>query len=419
MTGIGRRRAQPRRTAFGTVALALAAAFVAPCAIAAQQPSNDTVATDARVVGDASRTRFIADMSANVGMAVSTMADPYRVIVDLPSVRFSMADGIGRSGRGLVSAFRFGQIAPGKSRIVLDMTGPVEVTRSFFLPPVDGQPGRLVVDIAPTSRARFLEVAARQRRDEPAVAITRRSDRLDAKQESGRIRIAIDPGHGGIDSGAVGVGGTLEKNLVLGYAKTLAEALRATGRYDVLMTREDDSFIPLRKRVEFARAHDADLFVSIHANSFAGGVEVKGASVYTLSENASDKVAAALAASENKADILAGMDIPKEDSDQVKDILLDLTRRETKNFGIVFAKHMIDSLHSRGISLTSDPRKEAAFMVLEAPDIPSALIELGYLSNRSDESAMTTSDWQANTAEAMVRAIDGYFTTRLARGGGE
>ncbi len=238
-------------------------------------------------------------------------------------------------------------------------------------------------------------------------------------RRSGRIRIAIDPGHGGIDSGAVGIGGTLEKTLVLDYAKALAEALRSTGRYDVLMTREDDSFISLRKRVEFARAHDADLLISIHANSFVSGVEVKGATVYTLSENASDKVAAAVAASENKADILAGMDIPDEDSDQVKDILLDLTRRETKNFGIVFAKHMIDSLRARGISVTNEPRKEAAFMVLEAPDIPSALIELGYLSNREEEAAMKTPEWQSKAADAMVRAVDGYFSTRLARGGGE
>jgi N-acetylmuramoyl-L-alanine amidase len=419
MTGIGRRRPLDRRTAYGAVVLTLIAALAAPCALAAQKPSNDIIASGARVVGDANRTRFVADMSQNVGMAVFTMADPYRVIVDLPSVHFGMADGAGATGRGLVSAFRYGQIAPGKSRIVLDMTGPVEVTRSFFLPPVDGQPGRLVVDMVPTSRDKFLQVAALQRRSDPTAGVTPRSDRLDTKQTSGRIRIALDPGHGGIDAGAIGTNGTLEKTLVLAYAKTLADALRATGRYDVLMTREDDSFISLRKRVEFARAHDADLLISIHANSFTSGAEVKGATIYTLSENASDKVAAAVAASENKADILAGMDIPSDDSDQVTDILLDLTRRETKNFGIVFAKHMIDSLRARGITLTSDPRKEAAFMVLEAPDIPSALIELGYLSNKDDEAAMKTPAWQSRTADAMVRAIDGYFSTRLARDGGE
>jgi N-acetylmuramoyl-L-alanine amidase len=381
---------------------------------------DEIAATDARIVGDDSRTRFVADLSESLAIAVFTMADPYRVIVDLPSVRFILPHGVGATGRGLVSAFRYGQIAPGKSRIVLDATGPFAVDKSFIVPPANGQPARLVVDLVPSTRERFLEISRQQRRTEVAAPIAPRADRLDATgPDRGLIRIVLDPGHGGIDSGAVGTSGTLEKGLVLAYSRRFAESLRATGRYDVIMTREDDSFISLRKRVEFARAHDADLFLSVHANSFAGGVEVKGATVYTLSERASDRVAAAVAASENRADVLAGMDIPEEDSDQVKDILLDLTRRETKNFGIVFAKTLITELRERGIKLTSDPRKEASFIVLEAPDVPSALIELGYLSSSEEEALMKSAEWQEKTAGAMVRAVDAYFTTRLARGAGQ
>jgi N-acetylmuramoyl-L-alanine amidase len=419
MTGNGERRSRICRKGPGSLALAavIMAAVAFPVSVA---DANDLTATDARIVGDGARTRFVADLTERLEIAVFTMADPYRVIVDLPNVRFALPQGVGATGRGLISAFRYGQIAPGKSRIVLDATGPVAVNRYFVIPPADGQPARLVVDLVPSSRDRFLEVVRQQRPTEIATPIAPRADRLDAKRRGTRdIRIVIDPGHGGIDSGAVGATGTLEKTLVLDFSKRLGEALRATGRYDVVMTRDDDSFIPLRKRVEFARAHDADLFLSVHANSFAGGVEVKGATVYTLSERASDRVAAAVAASENRADILAGMDIPEEDSDQVKDILLDLTRRETKNFGIVFAKNLIASFRDRGIKLTNDPRKEASFIVLEAPDVPSALIELGYLSTSAEEELMKSAEWQEKATDAMIRAIDGYFATRLARGAGQ
>jgi N-acetylmuramoyl-L-alanine amidase len=418
MTGARKRRSREGRGLAGLFLLALLAASAH--LLSAGNAADRRIATDARVVGDESRTRFVADLSERLEIAVFTMADPYRVIVDLPNVEFNLPHGVGATGRGLVSAFRYGQIAPGKSRIVLDATGPVAVNKSFVIPPANGQPARLVVDLAPSSRDRFLEIARQQRRVETASPVTPRTDRLDGtRQDRGLIRIVLDPGHGGIDSGAVGTSGTLEKSLVLEYARRFADALRATGRYEVIMTREDDSFIPLRKRVEFARAHQADLFLSVHANSYSGGVEVKGATVYTLSERASDRVAAAVAASENRADILAGMDIPEEDSDQVKDILLDLTRRETKNFGIVFAKTLITELRERGIKLTSDPRKEASFMVLEAPDVPSALIELGYLSSAQEESLMKSAEWQKKTADAMVGAVDSYFRTRLARGAGQ
>jgi N-acetylmuramoyl-L-alanine amidase len=418
MTGTGERRSRKGRKLPGLLLLALVMA--AASLLSSTNAAGETTASDARIVGDDSRTRFIADLSDHLNAAVFTMADPYRVIVDMPNVQFTLPHGVGATGRGLVSAFRYGQIAPGKSRIVLDATGPVAVQKSFIVPAANGQPARLVVDLVPSTRDRFLEIVQKQRRTETASPVTPRTDRLDATgRDRGLIRIVLDPGHGGIDSGAVGTSGTLEKSLVLSYSRRFAESLRATGRYEVIMTREDDSFISLRKRVEFARAHDADLFLSVHANSFAGGVEVKGATVYTLSERASDRVAAAVAASENRADILAGMDLPEEDSDQVKDILLDLTRRETKNFGIVFAKTLITELRERGIKLTSDPRKEASFMVLEAPDVPSALIELGYLSSAQEEALMKSAEWQDKTADAMVRAVDSYFRTRLARGAGQ
>ncbi len=388
-------------------AAAIDAPVTAPGAALATSP---VVAHDAKVVGDGSRTRFVMDLSAATSFTVFPLDEPDRIVIDLPGVGFALPAEAGHDGKGLVSAFRFGQISAGKSRVVLDITEPVAVDKSFVLPPADGQPAKLVVDLVPVSRASFA-TAVRAYRDTEKEAAAAHVPASPAPTD-GRLRIVLDPGHGGIDSGAIAKSGTQEKGVVLAFAKVVAKKLEASGRYEVLMTRSDDSFISLGGRVAFARAHHADLFVSIHADSF-WGEDVRGATVYTLSDKASDKMAAQIAESENKSDILAGVAVT-EDTTEVSDILIDLARRETKSFAVVFARNMIKELKP-DVRLFKRAHQQAGFMVLKAPDVPSALVELGYLSNQDDEKLLTSDAWRDKTADAMTRAIDDYFRMRVSQ----
>ena len=397
---------------FRQAAVAFAAALALLIGAEALAQAGDPNALfDARIAGDGARTRFVADFTGAVDMAVFTLADPYRVVIDLPEVNFELADDLGKTGRGLISAFRYGMISRGKSRIVLDITEPVLVDKAFVLPPVEDQPARMVIDLVPSTREDFLAIAARRREEHLRLAAAAEPPAVVGAQD-GRVRIVIDPGHGGIDTGAVGQSGTIEKEVVLAYARVLAARLEQSGRYEVFLTREDDIFIRLAERVEFARRREADLFVSIHADSFRGG-DIRGASVYTVSERASNEMAAAIAAGENKSDIIAGLDLAEAET-EVADILLDLARRETKNFSVLFARDLIAELGS-STALFKNPHQEAGFMVLMAPDVPSVLVELGYLSNAEDERVLLMEEWRRTAAESMARAIDRFFATRVAQ----
>jgi N-acetylmuramoyl-L-alanine amidase len=366
---------------------------------------------DARVVGDDSRVRFVVDTSAPLDAAVFALADPYRIVIDLPEVHFVLPDGAGSEGRALISAFRYGVISAGKSRIVIDVTGPVAIDKQFVVPPADGQPARLVVDLVPTTRDKFL-AAVQSYRQSHAAAPDTSAAAAETSGDNGKPLVVLDPGHGGIDSGTRGSDGVLEKDVVLAFAKVLGDKLTATNRYRVAFTRTDDTYVSLGDRVKMARDQHAALFLSVHVNSFPTGV-VRGTIVYTVSDAASDKMAAALADSENQSDALAGIDVKAEDSDQVKDILLDLTQRETRNFGVAFAQALVRHL-GRTTMMFKVPHQQASFKVLEAPDVPSALIELGYISNHEDEKELTSPDWQAKVADSMVAAIDGYFQKETA-----
>jgi N-acetylmuramoyl-L-alanine amidase len=399
-------------------ALAVLASVGSLCVPAAAEEARPTV-TDVRVVGDDQRLRFILDATSKIDVVTFPLSDPYRVVIDLAEVRFALPATAGQSGRGLVSAFRYGLFSPGKSRIVVDLTAPVRIDRTFVTEPGEGQPARVVVEMVPTSRESFL-AAVRAYRDGQSFAAAQRLERpFDAPSLPLRRTVVLDPGHGGIDLGARGKTGTLEKDIALAFARALADKLDRTGRYEVLMTRSDDSFVSLGERVAFAQEHGADLFLSIHANSFVGPA-VRGAAVYTLCEQACDADASRTAMSENQSDILAGIDVAAEDSDEVRDILSDLTRRETRNFGVAFALNLVRELKGSSTVTFKEPHQEANFKVLTAPDVPSALIELGFLSNAADERLLASGEWQDSTAESMVRAVDAYFSTRVAgmEGGG-
>ena len=231
-----------------------------------------------------------------------------------------------------------------------------------------------------------------------------------------KMVIALDPGHGGMDPGASSQDGLLEKEVVLAFAQALREALLATGHYDVVLTRNDDHFLKLEDRVKFARDKKADLFLSIHADTLSGPLlqrtQVRGTTIYTVSDKASDAVAEALAQKENRADIIAGMDLGKQ-RENVANALINLAQRESKSQAMLFARKVVSEIKPV-TELTSQPIRSAAFVVLKAPDIPSVLMELGYLSNKSDRAMLASADWRKGMAQAMARATDAYFTPTLS-----
>ena len=321
----------------------------------------------------------------------------------------------------MFTAFRYGQISPGKSRIVLDLAGPVKVDKAFVVPPADNQPARLVIDVVGTSREAFLEVE-QEYRDCPeprGIGEARpchrgppgQSIRASSTWSSIRAMAASIPA-------PRGEAGVVEKVVTLEFAEILAAKLEATGRYNVFLTRTDDRFVALGDRIAIARSHGADLFVSIHANSFRGR-SIRGTIVYTVSEGTSDALASEIAASENQADAMAGLDLSTENSDEVLDILFDLTRRETRNFETVFAKNLVKEL-KQTTGMFKVPYQKAGFKVLTAHDFPSAMIELGFVSNADDEKLLLSDEWRQKMADFGGRARSAPTSRRkLAQRGGQ
>jgi N-acetylmuramoyl-L-alanine amidase len=387
--------------------IGLAAAALAAPASADSFP----VATDARLGGDDTQTRFVLDLSRKIDLHVFTLADPYRVVVDIPQVTFRLPPKTGETGRGLIKAFRFGLVMPGGSRIVFDAVKPVRVDKAFVVDPADGAPARLVLDLVATDRESFLRKIALDQRFAHAQAPPAREQ----QPSSGDARplIVLDPGHGGIDTGTKGPNGQMEKDIVLDFAKRLREKIETAGKYRVLLTRSDDTFVPLAERVRFVREAGAALFISIHADSLPRREgDTQGATVYTLSETATDPAAARLAEQENRADVIAGVDL-KDQPDDVAGILIDLAQRETKTFSVQFASKLV-GIMKQTTRLHKDPLKSAGFRVLRAPDVPSVLVELGYVSNKEDLQSLSSDSWRDRTANVMASAIDGFFSAHLA-----
>lgn len=450
------------------LAFALCVAVLACSGQMAWAKATTTVATAARIGGDTTRTRFVADLTEPVGFTVYVLPDPYRVMIDLPAVRFDFAPDSGRQTQGLISEFRYGEVEDGRSRIVIDTQGPVLIEKSFIVEPQLGQPARIVVDLVQTTPEAFhsalksdektsmaaiaeaaeagkpasdiiepasaevdpgatetaAEGATGEGPDEVAAAIpvprpkpgSTTGSAADEPSErparkSGRPRIVIDPGHGGIDPGAIGLKKTKEKDVVLAFGLKLRDILERKANFDVVMTRTDDRFLPLKQRVRIARDNEADLFIAIHADTVRGQ-EARGATIYTLSEKASDAEAEALAHKENRADIIGGIDFETE-SEEVTDILIDLVQRESKNHSMFFAKKAVGEMKAV-TTFTGKPMRSAGFVVLKAPDVPSVLIELGYLSSKQDEKQLTSPEWRNNVASAMAMAVEKYFAQQVA-----
>jgi N-acetylmuramoyl-L-alanine amidase len=391
---------------FATAALAGERPIAAP----ASGGDSFPVATDARLGGDESQTRFVMDFNRKIDLHAFTLADPYRVVIDTPQVTFLLPPKAGESGRGLIKAFRFGLVMQGGSRLVFDLTKPARVEKAFVVDATVEAPARLVLDLVATDRESFLRRAALDNDQARSGPPHERSPA--AKDGDPRPLVALDPGHGGIDTGSKAPSGELEKDIVLAFAQRLRDRIEKTGKYRVLMTRTDDTFVPLADRVRIARSAGASLFVSIHADSLPHGEgDAQGASIYTLSDTATDSETARLAEKENRADVIAGVDL-KAEPDDVAGILLDLAERETKGLSLQFAHRLVGELKTATL-LHKKPLKSAGFRVLRAPDVPSVLVELGYVSNRGDLKSLLSETWRDRTAQSMAQTIDTFLGARM------
>jgi N-acetylmuramoyl-L-alanine amidase len=381
------------------------------------------VAVDARASEAGGVTRLVFDLTAKVAVKAVLTERPDRLIVDLAQVNFQLDPAARRldpKGVGLIRSFRFGLFAPGKSRIVIDLTGPAALRGAEVASIAGGDPSRLTIELVRTDRAAF---HAAVHRPPPPTEAARTASPVDpstvgsigtappAAQSDPRPVVVIDPGHGGIDPGASGVLGAVEKTVVLDFASALASKLSAGDRYRVVMTRRDDSFVSLADRVRVARDTDAALFISVHADTLSDA-SVSGATIYTASDRASDAEAARVAAAENQADEAAGLD-PTPAPPEVSDILFDLTRRETRAYAHQFQR-TLTGYWSKIARLNRNPERAAGFKVLQAPDVPSVLLELGYLSSDKDARMLISPEWRAKATDTVASAVDRFFAARSA-----
>jgi N-acetylmuramoyl-L-alanine amidase len=407
--GNGRLQAWRRWVTRLTWPLALLLGVLTAGLVQAELVRAEVIVRDIRIAPHGDGTRVVIDLNRRVSYRHVPLSEPSRLAIDLPDVAWLVPEGNGRRSVGLVKGFRFGSFQPGVSRLVLDLDGPFEIRRVFELPPNGPNGYRIVTDLAAGINGTA--------HDHPALSDGQQTAALRVPmpqppqqrpdRRSGKRIIVIDPGHGGIDPGAIGEAGTYEKNVVLAMGLELRRQLAATGRYEVVLTRDDDSFIRLRDRLQISRESEGELFISLHADSLRQAQQVAGLAIYTLSERASNEEAARLAQKENRADILGGVDLSDQE-DIVTQILIDLAQRDANNKSIRVAELMVDELAGVTTMLRRQ-RQQAGFVVLKSPDMPSVLIELGYLSNPREEQVLRDPAYLAKLATALVRAIDRYF----------
>ncbi len=384
-------------------------------------------ASGVSISGDAQQTRFAIDIDRKVPLRAYTLVNPARVVVDLPQMTFDLPGDSAAMSKGLIKAFRYGLVMPGGSRMVFDLAGPATIAEAKVEAAADGHPERIVVELRasdgltlaksiPADLAR-VDVASTQSAPVPAAvaAVPARVVVATPAAPDPRPVVVIDAGHGGVDSGTQ-AGGEIEKTLVLDFALALRDKIEAAGKFRPVMTRADDTFIPLGDRVKIARSHKAELFISIHADALPRREgDAQGATVYTLSDKASDAEAQRLADSENRSDAIGGVNLTEEPA-EVADILIDLAQRETKTFSGRFARILVGEM-KQAARMHRNPLKSAGFKVLKAPDIPSVLIELGYVTNKGDLALMVSQSWRGKTVGAINQAIESYFAKRLVAGG--
>lgn len=426
-SGIGRPWSRRGAWLFGFLMVALLSLMLPERAPAADEDREPPVlAYAARIAGDRARTRIVLDLDRKPVFEVRYLEKPDRIVVDLPATAFAFpVEDL--KARGLFKDVRYGAVGARSARIVLTTERPAQLALAEVQADEAGKGFRLVLDAEMVKREVFDDLVKRQawsggkaavgaEASETAVAAAR-GDRLGTSSPlpDGTFVIAIDAGHGGIDNGAIASESkTPEKDITLAFAKALQRRLAREPGIFAFLTREGDEFLSLSERVTIARQHHANLFVSLHADKLRQD-NIRGATVYTISDKASDKMAAELAERENLADAIGGVDLAAEPA-EVTDILLDFTRRETQAFSVAMAEQVVSSFDGQ-VALINNPHRFAGFRVLQAHDVPSILLELGFLSNKDDEKVLLDESWREKIAELLTAAIRRYREPVLANGG--
>ena len=396
-----------------TIKLVFTAMFIAVMGLVFSSNAWAGKITGLRIGQGIGSVRIVFDADSKFDYKVFTLSEPNRLVIDAQGVDVSPEVAKNKDNNIFVDNIRIGTVGVNGIRIVFDLKKPILIKKVFMLSPQSNFNWRFAIDLEATSEREFLSkignshaVSSNDYNPADTSVSTKAAATSPATKAKQRKIIVIDAGHGGVDHGAIGYNGTYEKNITLSMAKELKKLLDQKGKYKVYLTRSRDVFIPLRERVKISRSHDADLFISVHADS-AKNRKAVGLSVYTLSETASDKEAAALAEKENKADIVAGLNFA-EHSKEVSDILLNLAQRETNNSSAEFAS-LLSAQMSKVAKTVSNTHRFAGFAVLKAPDVPSVLLELGYLSNPTEERQLRQKSYRRKLGEAAVKAIDKYF----------
>ncbi len=358
--------------------------------------------------------RLDLGLSQGVPYRIFTLQDPYRMVIDFNEVDWTGLDRDAFLQTRRISGVRFGAYVPGWSRMVLDLGAPLAVDTAAMQ--VDAASGAavLTLHLKGVDFDSFAAGAGAPRN--PGWDLPAPADIPPAPSRNGqsRLRVVLDPGHGGIDPGAE-AGGTNEKTLTLTFARVLREHLLRSGRYEVVMTRVDDHFVSLERRISLAHRAGADVFISLHADALSEG-QAHGATVYALSEEASDVASRKLAERHDRDDLIAGVDLSGSD-DQIADVLLDMARRETQPRSDALALSLAEGMAQQGGPMNRRPTRRASFSVLKAADIPSVLIEVGFLSSPRDLKNLTDPEWRARMAAGILRGLDDWSQQDLVRRG--
>jgi N-acetylmuramoyl-L-alanine amidase len=403
----------------------------------------------ARVSTTPERARLIIDLSGSAEYTIVSLDDPERIAVDLKASGVATVAPQAVAGNGIVASFTTTMTEDGQARAELTLNQPAVVQQAYMLDPVADQPAQLIVDLIGTTELDFKARVAADlassisktlpdaSSDEPMAVPSVESaptpdvsvePDVSSAQPSGaaapapelptdpgsRPLVVIDPGHGGIDNGASAPSGIHEKDITLAFALQLRDLLVKSGHFDVALTRDDDTYLTLNERVDLARQNKADLFISLHADTFQQA-DIRGASIYTRDESATDILDKVLADGENRADVVSGY-VPKDEKPAVVDILVDLMRRQARQQAYLAAEEIVKAMEP-SVALRRFPVRHADFFVLQAPDVPSMLIELGFMSNPADIANLEDNDWRNKVVDAIANGVDAYFKD-LKSGGG-
>jgi N-acetylmuramoyl-L-alanine amidase len=401
-------------------------------AVAQEDAPSDLPSVEAaRVSTTPERARLILDLSAVTEFAVASIGDPNRIVVDVKAGSVPTIATQPVAGQGIVASFTTTIAGADRVRVELALTTPSMVQQAYLLEAVGDQPARLVVDLVTTTPEDFAARAAADLANSIDRVVPHAVASAEPPPSAGpapssefavaeappvadtpppaesRPLIVLDPGHGGVDNGASAPSGIHEKDITLAFALQLRDLLVASGKFDVAMTREDDTYLTLNERVDLARANKADLFISLHADTFQQA-DIRGASIYTRDERAADILDKVLTAGETHADVVAGY-LPADAKPAVADILVDLMRRQVRQQAYLAAGDIVKAMEP-SVTLRRFPVRQADFFVLQAPDIPSMLIELGFMSNSADIQNLESDQWRDKVVGAIATGVEGYFT---------